>query len=807
MLKNYLKIAFRSLLKNKVYSVINIAGLSVGMACCVLILFHVQDELSFDNFHENGDRIYRVALERIYPNHVNNYAIIPSGFAEVFASDLPEVKQSTRLLGFPNFTNIVEYEDQMFEERYVFFADSNFFDLFQYDILQGDVDAALRNPNTVILTESTTEKYFGDENPIGKTIQINDQDNEVAGVMQDIPDNSHMKFDFLASSTSLGFVQQPSYTSFSTYTYLELVEGATPEQVEAKIPDIVKRYASGQIERDLGLSYEEYTAAGNGYNYFLQAIGDIHLHSNLESEIKPNGSIIYVYILSSIAFVILVIAGINFVNLATARSSDRAREVGIRKVMGSPRSQLIRQFLSESAFISLISLVIAIGIIQIVLPVFNNLAGKQLSMDLFITGSTPFILLGFALVVGLLAGIYPAFYISSLQPVDVLKGKLRSKSGGLWLRNGLVVFQFAISIILISGTFVVFNQMDFIQNTRLGFDKENVIVIDRANNVEQIEAFKDELQRIPGVSEVAGASTVPGGIFFGIQFQQQGGADVLTTKGFTADDHFFETMEMNILKGRAFSEDFNDSLSIVLNQTAVQSLGIDNPIGTILQSSVTINTGTVLVPLTIVGVVEDFNFESLRAPITPLAILSTEGPLGFQVSLPVRFSNQNIQQTIAQIEDTWNEFAPGTLFSYSFLDNDLNAQYEAEQAAGNIFGVFAIVAIVIACVGLFGLAAFMAFQRTKEIGVRKVLGASVPNVILLLSKDFAKLVGIAFLIALPTAWLLMQNWLENFAYRTDLSLMTFVAAGIITLIIACITVSYQAISAALKNPVNSLRSE
>ncbi|MDX1642512.1 MAG: FtsX-like permease family protein, partial [Balneolaceae bacterium] len=659
----------------------------------------------------------------------------------------------------------------------------------------------------IILTESTAEKYFGNENPVGKTITINNQDNEVAGVMQDIPRNSHMKFDFLASTTNLGFIQQPNYTGFSSYTYLELVDGATMEQVEAKIPRVVERYASGQIERELGLSYEEYTAAGNGYNYFLQPIGDIHLHSNLESEIKPNGNITYVYILSSIALFILIIAGINFVNLATARSADRAREVGIRKVMGSQRSQLIRQFLSESAFISLVSLVIAVGIIQIVLPLFNNLAGKQLSTALFTTGWTPFVLIGFALLVGLLAGLYPAFYISSLQPVNVLKGKLQSTSKGLWLRNGLVVFQFAISIILISGTLVVFNQMEFIQNTRLGFDKENILVIDRAGNVEQLEAFKDELRRVPGVVDVAGASTVPGGIFFGIQFQQQGGADVLTTKGFSADDHFFDTMNMNMVEGRAFSEDFNDSLSIILNQTAVQSLGIEDPIGLTLQSNVNIDNENITVPFRVVGVVEDFNFESLRAPITPLAILSAEGPQGFQNQLTVRFTSQNIQETIAQIENTWKEFAPESIFSYSFLDNDLAAQYEAEQRAGNIFGVFAIVAIVIACVGLFGLAAYMAFQRTKEIGVRKVLGATVPNIILLLSKDFTKLVGIAFVIALPVAWLLMQNWLENFAYRIDLSLITFVIAGIITLIIACITVSYQAVSAALMNPVNSLRSE
>lgn len=807
MLKNYLKIAFRSLLKNKVYSVINIVGLSVGMACCILILFHVQDELSYDNFHENGDRIYRVALERIYPDHVNNYAVIPSGFSDVFTSDLPEVKQSTRLLGFPNFTNVVEYQDQIFEERYVFFADSNFFNVFPFEIIQGEADDALRNPNTVILTESTADKYFGNENPVGKTITINNQENEVAGVMQDIPRNSHLKFDFLASTTNLGFIQQPNYISFSSYTYIELFDSATREQVEAKFPEIVERYASGQIERELGISYEEYTAAGNGYNYFMQPIGDIHLYSNLENEIKPNGNITYVYILSSIALFILIIAGINFVNLSTARSTERAREVGIRKVMGSERRQLIRQFISESVFISIVSLIIAVGIIQIILPFFNNLAGKGLTSELFITGWTPIVLIGFALLVGILAGLYPAFYISSLLPVEVLKGKLKSTSEGLWLRNGLVVLQFAISIILISGTLVVSDQMDYLQNKRLGFDKENVLVIDGAGNVEQLDAFKEELRRIPGVMDAASSSTVPGGIFFGIQFQQKGGADVLTTKAFVADDHYFDTMKMNILDGRAFSENFNDSLAIILNQTAVRSLGYDDPVGISLQGNVNINNESVAVPFKVVGVVEDFNFESLRAPITPLAILSSEGPQGFQNQVSIRFTTQNIRETLSKVENVWNDFVPQSIFSYSFLDHELSAQYESEQRAGNILGVFAIVAIIIACVGLFGLAAYMAFQRTKEIGVRKVLGATVPNIILLLSKDFTKLVGISFVVAFPVAWFMMQRWLENFAFRIDLSVMTFVTAGIITLIIACITVSYQSLSAALMNPVKSLRNE
>lgn len=807
MLKNYLKIAFRSLLKNKVYTVINILGLSVGLSCCILILLHVQDELSYDEFHPNKENLYRVALERIYPDHTSFYAIIPSGFSEAFKEEIPEVKKSTRLLGFPNFANIIEYEDKVFEENYVFFADSNFFDVFDFKLLQGDPDAQLKTPRTVILTQSTARKYFGSENPVGKTIEVNDSLNTVTGIMQDIPENSHMKFDFLSSSTNLGFIQQPSYISFSSYTYLELVPGTDPGRVEAKIPDIVKKYASGQIERNLGISYEEYTAAGNGYNYFLQPITGIHLHSNLQSEIKPNGSMVYVYIFVSIAVLILVIACINFVNLSTARSVERAREVGVRKVMGSDRSQLIRQFLTESVFISLVSLIVAVGLIQIVLPFFNNLAQKELFIDLFGSSMIGLLLLAFALAVGLLAGLYPAFYISSMKPVEVMKGKFQSNSKGGWLRNGLVVFQFSISIILISGTLVVNNQMDYIQNKRLGFDKENILVIDNIFNLDQPEAFKQEVEKLAAVKSVGATGTMPGNNFFGIQFQQPGKSEVLTTKGVTVDDHFIETLGINLLAGRSFSEDFDDSLNIILNESTVRALGIENPVGTRLNSTRNVNNEQVTLTFTVIGVAENFNFESLRTAVTPLVILSSESALGFESFLVTRMVTPNFNEAIQSIENIWKSMAPDRPFSYSFLDSDLAEMYKSEQISAKIFAVFAVLAIIIACVGLFGLAAYTAYQRTKEIGVRKVLGATVPNIVLLLSKDFARLVGIAFLIAAPVAWLAMQNWLQNFAFRIDSGIMTFIYAGLIALAIALITVSYQAISAAVVNPVQSLRTE
>lgn len=808
MLKNYLKIAVRSLLKNKVYTFINILGLSVGLACCVLILLHVEDELSYDDFHPNKEQLYRVALERVYPDHTSYYAIIPSGFSEVFNEEIPEVEHATRLLGFPNFTNVIEYRDKVFEENYVFFADSNFFEVFDYKLLQGNSDALLKNPNTVILTRSTAQKYFGTENPVGKTLEINDNETEVVGVMEDIPENSHMTFDFLSSSTNLGFIRQPNYTSFSSYTYLKLQEGATMEEVEARIPELVERYASGQIERNLGISYEEYVAAGNGYHYFLQPISDIYLHSNLESEIKPNSSMVYVYIFVSIAILILGIACINFVNLATARSAERAREVGVRKVMGSDRSQLIRQFLTESVFISLLSLVVAVGIIQVVLPLFNDLAQKELVINLFGNSMAGPLLLGFTLVIGLLAGLYPAFYISSIKPVEVMKGKFQTNSKGRWLRNGLVVFQFAISIILISGTLIVYNQMDYINSKNLGYEKENILVIENIFNLDQPDAFKEELRGLADVASVGATSTMMGDNFFGIQFQQAGESEVLTTKGLTVDDHFIETMGINILAGRSFSENFDDSLNVILNEAAVNALGIENPVGARLTSTNNnADNEQITSVFNVIGVAENFNFESLRTGITPLAILSSESVIGFESFLSVRLMNSNFSENVNRFENIWNSMVSDRPFSYYFLENDLAELYKAEQTSAKIFAVFAVLAIIIACVGLFGLAAYTAYQRTKEIGIRKVLGASISGIILLLSKDFAKLVGIAFFIAAPVAYLVMSAWLQNFAFRIEPGITTFITAGLIALLIAIFTVSYQAIAAAVVNPVKSLRSE
>lgn len=808
MIKNYLKIALRSLIKNKAYTLINILGLSFGLGCCILILLFVQDETSYDTFYNNGEDTYRMVLERKYPNHVTNYAIIPGGFSEVLAEEIPEIKASTRLVGFPNFSTTVKYEDQLFEEYYFFSADSNFFSILDFEILQGNASTALTRPNTVVITKSTAEKYFGAGNPIGKNLEVNGNPIEVVAVMQDVPENSHIKFDFLNSTTNLGFLNNPNYISFSSYTYLQLEPGTDKELIEFKLTDVVEKYASGQIEQNLGLSYAEYQAAGNGYIYTLQPIADIHLTSNMDAEIKPNGNILYVYIFISIGVFILVLAGINFVNLATAKSAERAKEVGLRKVMGSEKKHLIFQFLTESTFITFISLILGIVLIQLVLPFFNDLAEKKLAFELFSNSFTIPTLLLFVLLVGVLAGLYPAFYISSLQPVEVVKGKFKSNSKGKWLRNGLVIFQFSISIVLISGTMVIYDQMEFIQNKRLGFDKENVLVIERSNVIDQFDSFKNTLLALPYVQSVTSATAMPGDNFFGSQFQKPGEADVLTTKSLVVDDYYFETMEIEISEGRAFSENFNDSLNLILNKIAAISLGLNNPIGATLSMNNPGQNGEIITTnYKVVGIVDDFNFESLRTDITPLAIFSSESAFGFGGFTPIRFKTKNVQQAISDIEHTWKAYAPGEPFIYSFLENDLDQMYKSEKISGTILGFFSGLAILIACVGLFGLAAYMAFQRTKEIGVRKVLGASIFGIIVLLSKEFTKLIGLAFIIAIPVSFFLMNNWLENFAYRTELSIWTFIFSGLLALFIALLTVSWQSVKAALTNPVDSLNTD
>lgn len=817
MLKNYLKIALRSLLKQRIYSLINLTGLAVSIGACLLITLYVKHELSYDRFWPDADRIFKVALERKYPNHATYYASVPHSYAQSMERDFPEV-ESTLLMQGPADDMVVNYkvgetEVKTFEEDHFIWVDSAFFSFFDLTLIKGDKSTALSVPDQIILSEAMANKLFGNEDPIGKVLYGGFGECKVTGVYQNLPDNSHLRADFIASFAGRQLRQEINYISFDSHTYVKLKPGSDAKALEAKFPEMVNTYASGQIERELGQSWEDYKKAGNGYRYFLQPLTGIHLDpTNIEFQVTPSGNIKYVYALIFIGVLILAIACINFMNLATARSAERAREVGVRKVMGSYRDQLIIQFLVEAFLLALMSTALAVALAALVLPGFNDLIQKQLHLAL---GTDVVVgLLGFALLVGLLAGLYPAFVLSSYNPVVVMKGNFSGSSKGAWLRNGLVVFQFVISIVLIVGTIVVGEQMEFIRNKDLGFNTEKVLIIERAWSLEgKFETFADEIRRIPQIKSVAGTSSRVGNRddYFGQMFQPEGSNEVLTVKSMIMDDEFGQDIGFTLKEGRFFSRESNDSLHVLLNETAVKTIGLADPVGRKLSNSDLFRGDTARQKtrmFTVIGVLKNFHFQSLRDEITPLVIFSRDAIA--RPNLPymaVRLQAGEAQSAIAQIESKWREFVPGKPFRYQFLQDNLNQGYLDDERSGKLFTVFSTLAIVIACVGLFGLSAYTASRRTKEIGIRKVLGASVSGVVFLLSKEFTKLVGVAFVVAIPISGWMMKEWLSTFAYRIELGPTAFVAAGLTALAIAWLTVSYQSIKSALMNPVNSLRSE
>lgn len=814
MIKNYLKIAFRSLVKQRVYTTINVLGLSVGIASCLLIALFVINEFSFDRFHAKADRIYKIWLERKYPNHVTNYAVIPHSFADVIPQDFPEVETTVKMAG-PN-NSLVTYVDErqerkQFEEEFIMVADSNFFDVFSIALLDGDPGNVLKSISDVVVTEQTAKRYFGNAEAVGKTLTIFNQEFKVTGVCENVPENSHMKFDFLVkwNDNIFGPEQRDNFITFSAHVYVLLKPGADARALEAKFPKMVDTYAAGQIERDLGKSWADYTREGNGYRYSLQPLPGIHLDPrNIEANQRPGGNLNYVYFLIFVAVLILIIACINFMNLATAKSAERAREVGVRKTMGSMKGQLVWQFLIESVLLAVLSTCIAVGLAQTALSAFNDLSGKQLTI-----GYTPqlFTILFLAsLVVGFLAGSYPAFALSSIHPILVLKGKFTSSAKGAWLRNGLVVFQFFISIVLIVGTLVVIQQMNYMQSKSLGYDTEQVLVVTNAFNLnDHLQTYIDEAERLPGVRKVGTSFSMLGreGDFFGAQFKPEGSTEILTTKGTAINDDFAEAIGFTFVAGQGYSRDTNDSLHIILNESAVRTMNISDPVGKKLVMTQRQQNGNREVVYTIIGVIQDFNFQTLRDPITPLAIQSVESYGGGAGYVFVRVEPGDHQKTIQALEANWKRAIPEQPFRYTYLDEDLRAHYDEERRAGKVFGIFASLAIIIACVGLFGLSAYTASLRTKEIGVRKVLGASVGSVVVLLSMEFSRLILVAFVLSVPVAWFAMNQWLNGFAYRIDISVNVFLIAGLSALVIAWITVSYQSIRAAIVNPVKSLRSE
>jgi putative ABC transport system permease protein len=809
MVKNYLRVALRTLRNYKAYSLINIIGLAVGIACCIAIMLYVRDELSYDRFNKFADQIYRPRLLGMVNGHDLSSAHSPVAMGPAVQHDLPDVIAYTRLL--ESGPTVVRYENKTFTEERFFAADSTVFDVFTFPFVAGNPKTALTQPNTVVITESIAHKYFGNENPIGKIINTGKQDNfVVTGVIKDIPQNSHFHPDFIGSFTTLQDSRNPTWLSNNYYTYLLLRKGVSVVEFQKKLDEEVIKYGSPQLKTVAGISLEQFRAAGNKYGYVLQPLTSIHLNSHLDYEIEPNGDIAYVYIFSAIALAILLIACINFVNLATARSEKRAKEVGVRKTLGSARSYLVGQFMSESILMSIIAVVLAVGIVELLLPFFNGIANKTLSLQLFSNPASIPVLVGFAVVVGIIAGSYPAFYLSSFHPIDVLRSEVRKGGKKSILRSGLVIFQFSISIALFVGTFIIFAQLRYVQTKDLGFDKEETIVISRTNNLSnQLQSFEDELRTNRGIVNLTNSNAIPG---------NQGGDNACRLEGapesqyedvqlMFCDYDFAKTYKLGVADGRFFSGDHpSDSAAVVVNEEVEKSFNTKKIVGKYL---VFPGAGPARTDLRceIVGVVKDFNYRSLHEPIRPLAIrlFPNRGFVGRFVT--VRLAPGDHLSTISFIEYVWKKYAGDEEFSWNFLDDSLQKLYAADQRTSEIAGAFSVLAIFIACLGLLGLAAFVTEQRTKEIGIRKVLGASVAEIVALLSKEFVKWVLIANVVAWPLAYYVMNNWLKNFAYRTEISLWIFVASGVVALVIALLTVSSHAIKAAMANPVHSLRYE
>ncbi|MEQ9468302.1 MAG: FtsX-like permease family protein [Ekhidna sp.] len=812
MLKNLFVSALRSLKKKPGFTTINVLGLAIGMATCLSILLYVNHELSYDSFQD--DNVYRLALNRVYPEREVDFVIIPHSISPQMVNDFPEVVNQTRLFRIPNVATF-QYEGETITEDKLVFADSTIFSLLSIKLIEGDVKTALKEPNSIVITESAAKKYFGDEKPLGKILQ-GPQGNtlEVTAIAEDYPEKSHFEFGAIVALHSIPFLSSPNWASFSVMSYIELAPGASYEELEEKMPAFIKQYAEGEIQQRNGISYDEYIAAGNGYNYSFQPIRDIYLTSHLSGEMKPNGNITYVYIFSIAAAFILIIACINFMNLSTARSVERAKEVGIRKVMGSHRKQLVAQFLSESTLVAMLSAMLAIVIAWLFQPVFAQLSGRDLSVLGFFTPVNILILIGVVIAIGVLAGLYPAFFISSYSPIGILRGSMKTSGKGVMLRNVLVVLQFSISIALISATLLIYNQMDFMLNKPLGFDKEQVVVIENGfavnNNPQQpnwdrFKTFRNELVSTQEVSSAGYSSSLPGDVLQGfiVRVPGDGQKESLVTRMLSMDDQFMETMGMEILEGRGFSPEFNDSLSIILNEATVEKLALSDPIG---KRIIHVDDSS-QVSYTVIGVVKDFHFESLHSAMEPIAITSMGSPQSFVNKYAVKISLEDMQRGLASIEEKWNEFAPQTPFRYYFLDNSLESFYESEKASGRLFTVFTVLAVIVACIGLLGLSAFIITQKTKEIGVRKVLGSSVSGIVFLLSKDIIKLIVISTVIAIPAAYFWVSGWLENFAYADRINWLIFIVAGLGALLIAFLTTSIQSTKAARANPVESLRDE
>lgn len=805
MLRNYIKIALRNLVRNKLYSSINLLGLAIGMAACLMIFLWVQDELSYDQFHQNAGRIYRV--ERRYDfRDMHGQAPVTSGpYGPAMVRDYPEIENFVRLdigeLSVKDHRNI-------FRKQRLIFADNSIFKIFNFRLEAGDPQTALIKPNSIVLTRENALKYLGTEDAIGKSLTLDwneaPTDFQVTGILEEIPHNSHVHFDMLASLSTYLEERLSIWFNNFLYTYVLVKEGISAEDLQNKFPALWTKYMAADFIAVVGADVD----INDVFQMKLHPLLDIHLHPSEEFEIEPQGSLTSVYIFSAIALLILIIACINFMNLSTARANKRAREVGIRKTVGAIKRQLWGQFIGESVLLAIIALALAVLLIRLFIPLFNTVSNKALSVtQLFHLGNW-FILIGITVLTGLLAGLYPAFYLTAFHPARVLKGSALSGTGKSAFRKGMAVIQFVISITLIIGTLIIFRQMEYIQNRSLGFNKENVVIIPAESNTirQNIEAFRNTLTQDTRIKSVAVSSNIPGSAMFSdTVFKRDDSDDVFSIIYTLTDYEFVNTYGFNVIQGRNFSKEFSTDIqgAVILNQAASKEIGY-KPEEAVGKKLYRYESATEFVGNTIVGVVEDFHFKSLHRIIEPFLLMLA--PERFD-TISVRVMPGDARGTIDFIQQKWRETYPGEQFEFSFLDNKINLLYESEGKMRNIFLIFSILSIFVACLGLFGLAAFTAEERTKEIGVRKVLGASIGNILILLSKEFAKWVLVANVVAWPLGYFMMNRWLQNFAFRTKIGLWPFMLSAVLALIIALLTVSYQSIKASLTNPVDCLRYE
>jgi putative ABC transport system permease protein len=801
MIRNYIKTAFRSLRKNVGFTAINVLGLSVGLATCLLIVLFVADELSYDKYNIKADRIFRLTENASLNGHEGSYAGSAAPFKDALKGSFPEIEKIVRMI--PTSSLFISPQrfyirngNENIQERNVVYTESDLFDVFTLPMIDGNPATSLTEPHSAVITESTAKKYFNKVNVVGQTLTINDTSSyKITGVIKDVPSQSHFRYDFFLSFSSIPESRVHGWGFSGVHNYLLLKPGTNVKSLEAQITKL-------DIKNSFNPS--AWTSNGNYLRVELKPVTDIHLRSVSQYEFDKGGSMQYVYIFSVIAVFILLIACVNFMNLSTARSANRAKEVGVRKVLGSARKYLVAQFLTESVLVTLLSTMIAVFMAWALMPVFNQMSGKTLA---FTSQSSAWLLPSLVVVVllvGFLAGSYPAFVLSAFQPIEVLKGKLASGFKGSFLRGFLVVFQFSISIFLIIGTLVIYNQLSFIHNKNLGFDRSQVLVVKNANVLgKQAKVLKQEISRMPGVVNATMSSYTPTG-----QDRNMTGLfpdkviDIkkdMLTEFWPVDEDYTNTMGIKLISGRNFSTQMaTDSAAIIVNDAFVKMYGEKQPLNkTVYRDSYGIQ------PYHIIGVMKDFNFSSLKDKISPV-VLAYGDDYG---AISVRIKPANIPAFMKQVQDKWKELAPNHQFTYSFMDEDFDATYRSEQRIGQLFISFSTLAILIACLGLFGLAAYAAEQRNKEIGIRKVLGASVTTIVSMLSKDFIKLVFIAILISSPIAWFMMNKWLQGFAYRVNVQWWVLVIAGVVAVLIAFVTISFQSIKAALANPVRSLKNE